>query len=279
MDSMDIINFSTEIEKNYGIDASQLDLTGDTKVKDIEEKIKNPPKEAERLPFFSFPYNIFFIVVRTIFQFLIFPFARMLYRTRITGKQNLKDIDAPSAFISNHVSVMDSLVILYSLPLRIRVKLTVVMSIGHHFSNFFGKKGNILRRFIEGIGFYLFVSLFLNVIPLSREYGFQQVFRNIGMAIDRGWHVLVFPEGGVTEDGKMQDFEPGIGVICKDMKIPVIPMRIEGLWNILRNGLLPYGHLPKLPMVKVKIGKQDYFKEGSYQEIAENLHHIVKDKL
>ncbi len=279
MDSMDIINFSTEIEKNYGIDSSQLDLTGDTKVKDIEEKIKNPPKESERLPFFSFPYNKFFIVVRTIFQFLIFPFARMLYRSKVTGKQNLKDIDTPSAFISNHVSVMDSLVILYSLPLRIRVKLSVVMSIGHHFSNFFGKKGNILRRFIEGIGFYLFVSLFLNVIPLSREYGFQQVFRNIGMAIDRGWHVLIFPEGGVTEDGKMQDFEPGIGVICKDMKIPVVPMKIDGLWNILRNGLLPYGHLPKLPMVKVKIGKQNYFKEGSYQEIAENLHHIVKDKL
>ncbi len=279
MDSMDIINFSTEIEKNYGIDSSQLDLSGETKIKDIEEKIKNPSKIPAKLPFFSFSYNLFFVILRTVFQFLIFPFARMLYRTKVKGKQNLKNIDMPSAFISNHVSVMDSLVIIYSLPLNIRKKLTVVMSIGHHFSNFFGKKENIARRLIEGIGFYLFVSLFLNVIPLSREFGFEQVFKNIGRAIDKGWNVLIFPEGGVTKDGKLQDFEPGIGVICKDMKIPVIPIRIDGLYNILRNGLLPWGHIPRLPMVEVKIGKQAYFKKGSYEEIAKNLHNIVKEKL
>jgi len=203
----------------------------------------------------------------------------MLYRTRIEGSSNLGNIHIPSAFISNHVSVMDTLVILYSLPLHIRKKIAVVMSTGHHFTSYFSRKGNILKRAIEAMGFYLFISLYVNVIPLSRVYGFDQVFKNIGTAADRGWNILIFPEGAVTPDGDINDFEPGIGIICKDMKMPVMPMRIYGLYNILRNGLLPWGHLPRIPMVRVVIGKQESFRKGNYAEIAHRLFKIIKDGL
>ncbi|MBM3700668.1 MAG: AMP-binding protein [Actinobacteria bacterium] len=279
LDSLDIISLSTEIEKNYGIDASQLDLTADTKIADIEEKIKNPPKKSGKLPFYNFAYNWFFVGLRTVFQIFIFPFARLLYRTRIDGRDNLKQFDRPTVFISNHVSVMDTLVIIYSLPLKIRARLAVVMSIGHHFNRFFSGQGNIFRRLIEGAGFFLFISLFINVIPLARHAGFDQVFKNIGMAIDRGWNILIFPEGAVTLDGNIQEFEPGIGLICKDMKAPVIPLRIDGLFNILRNGLLPFGHMPKMPLVKVKISKQAYHKEGDYRQIAGKLYKIMTEEM
>ncbi|MHB1347734.1 MAG: AMP-binding protein [Candidatus Humimicrobiaceae bacterium] len=278
-DSLDIISFSTELEDRYGIDASVLDLTSQTKIKDIEEKIKNPPKRKNILPFFKFSYNYFFIFIRTFFQYLIFPFVRMLYRTWIDGRQNLQDIDRPTAFISNHVSLMDSLVILYSLPLKSRMKLAVVMSIGHHFTNFFARRGNIFRRIVEGAGFYLLVSLFINVIPLSRVFGFEQVFKNVGKAIDMGWDILVFPEGAITPDGKIHEFESGIGIITKDMKVPVVPIRIDGLYGILRNGILPFGHLPMIPMITVKIGKQAYYKEGLYAEISKKLYRIIAQKL
>jgi len=276
MDSLDIMSFSSELEKHFDIDASQLDITSDTKIKDIEERIKNPPKKTKILPFFNFAYNPLFTFLRTVFQYLIFPFVRMTYRTRIKGRENLKGIDMPTAFISNHVSFIDSLVILYSLPLNIRKKISVVMSIGHHFNYYFGKKGNIIRRIIEAIGFYLLIILFVNVIPLSRIFGFEQVFKNIGTAVDRGWNILIFPEGGITTDGSIRKFEPGIGIISSDMKIPVIPVRIDGLYNILRNGLLPWGHLPKLPLVKVNIGGQEYYRTGEYEEIAEKLYEKVK---
>ncbi len=279
MDSMDIISFSSEIEKKYGVDASQLNLSGETKIKDIEEQLKSPPSKKTSLPFFSFAYSWFFVALRTVFQYLIFPFVRMLYRTRIRGKQNLKKLNTPTAFISNHVSVMDTLVILFTLPVRLRAKVTVVMSIGHHFNHYFQKKGNILRRLIEGLGFYLFISLYVNVIPLSQQFGFDQVFKNAGKAADRGWNILIFPEGSVTQDGRLQEFEPGIGVICKDMKLPVVPMRIKGLFNILRKGILPWGHRPRLPMVEVHIGQQVSLRKGSYEQIAQKLHHILKQEL
>ncbi|MCL5070572.1 MAG: 1-acyl-sn-glycerol-3-phosphate acyltransferase [Actinobacteria bacterium] len=90
-----------------------------------------------------------------------------------------------------------------------------------------------------------------------------------------GWDILVFPEGAVTPDGKIHEFESGIGIITKDMKIPVVPIRIDGLYRILRNGILPFGHLPRIPVVTVKIGKQSYYKEGQYKEISKKLYHII----
>jgi len=276
MDSLDIVSFSSELEKQFDIDTSQLEITADTKIKDIEEKLKNPLPNRQMLPFFNFAYNGYFIFLRTVFQYLIFPFVRILYRCRIKGGKNLRHIDMPASFISNHVSLMDSLVILYSLPLNIRKKMTVVMSIGHHFSYYFAKKGNIMRRVLEAVGFYLFISLFINVIPLSRVFGFDQVFKNIGTAVDRGWNILIFPEGGITTDGSIKKFEPGIGIISRDMKMPVIPVRIDGLYNILRNGLIPWGHMPRLPVVTVNIGSQESYREGEYEDIAGRLFEKIK---
>lgn len=50
---------------------------------------------------------------------------------------------------------------------------------------------------------------------------------------------------------------------------------IDGLHDILHNGILPLGHFPKIPLVRVSCGKQVETMEGSYQEIAHNLRGIV----
>jgi long-chain acyl-CoA synthetase len=118
-------------------------------------------------------------------------------------------------------------------------------------------------------------------LPLSRTHGFKQVLENAGRLIDRGWHLLIFPEGGVTTDGKMRKFESGIGIVAADMRVPVIPVKIEGLYNMLRNGILPWGHRPKWPKVKITFGKPLHFKKAdySYQEIAGILEETIRNIL
>jgi long-chain acyl-CoA synthetase len=153
------------------------------------------------------------------------------------------------------------------------------MSIEYHFQNFFYRKGLLARRIIEAIGFYLLVNLAINTCPLSRTHGFKQVLENTGKLIDRGWSVLIFPEGEVTLDGNIGKFESGIGLIALDMKVPVVPVKIEGLYNILRDGILPWGHIPKWPRVKVTFGKPVIFKNKSYTEVADELEDIIRNKL
>jgi 1-acyl-sn-glycerol-3-phosphate acyltransferase len=44
--------------------------------------------------------------------------------------------------------------------------------------------------------------------------------------------VLVFPEGHHTTDGKIRPFRSGIGLLAKNLQIPVVPMRIDGLFEL-----------------------------------------------
>lgn len=69
----------------------------------------------------------------------------------------------------------------------------------------------------------------LQCVSPARGGGLRQSFAHAGKALDRGYHVLVFPEGGRSVDGRLQAFEPGIGLLAIDSEVPVLPIYIEGL--------------------------------------------------
>jgi long-chain acyl-CoA synthetase len=79
------------------------------------------------------------------------------------------------------------------------------------------------------------VSL-LNLFPLPREAGFRESFAFAGETVDRGYSVLLFPEGRHTEDGTIRPFRAGIGLLANSLRIPVVPMRIDGLFELKRAG-------------------------------------------
>ncbi len=45
--------------------------------------------------------------------------------------------------------------------------------------------------------------------------------------------VCIFPEGGLTPDGSVQEFKSGIERIIKETPVPVIPMALNNLWGSL----------------------------------------------
>jgi long-chain acyl-CoA synthetase len=102
------------------------------------------------------------------------------------------------------------------------------------------------------------VSL-LNLFPLPREAGFRQSFDFAGELVDRGYSVLVFPEGRHTTDGKTLPFRSGISLLANNLGIPIVPMRIDGLFEVKQAGkkfARPY-------TVTVKIGAPLRFPQAS----------------
>src|SRR5260370_39401108 len=90
----------------------------------------------------------------------------------------------------------------------------------------------LAQRWAYQLGYWLATLLF-NVFPLPQFSGFRESFRFAGESVDRGHSVLVFPEGEVnnSEDGRMASFQSGIGLLSKNLGLPIIPMRLDGVWQ------------------------------------------------
>ena len=88
-----------------------------------------------------------------------------------------------------------------------------------------------LQRLIS-VGKYILVVSLFNVFPLPQKSGFRKSFEFAGETMDRGYSVLVFPEGARTKDGEMKPFMEGIGLLAKKLDVPIVPVRIDGLYEL-----------------------------------------------
>jgi long-chain acyl-CoA synthetase len=88
-----------------------------------------------------------------------------------------------------------------------------------------------------------------NVFPLPRSAGFRQSFQHAGEALDRGYNVLVFPEGRRSDDGRLLSFRSGIGLLVEQSKTQVLPIALVGLGEM-------------------KLGRQRWFRSGRLRVIV-----------
>jgi long-chain acyl-CoA synthetase len=131
---------------------------------------------------------------------------------------------------------------------------------------------NIFQRTIEIVSYWLVTALF-NVFPLPQRSGFRQSFAFAGESIDRGHSVIVFPEGRRTTDGEMSAFRAGIGILAQQLKVPVVPMRIDGLFPLKKEER----RFARQGELRVILGEPVQFPdEMTEDEIAKDLETRVK---
>jgi len=141
--------------------------------------------------------------------------------------------EEPMLIVANHVTTYDAPLVQYALPGPVRRRLAVAMS-GEmledfrHFRN--PEHGPRYGRF-DPLGplSYLLVTALFNVFPLPRQRDFQASFAHAGEALDRGFNVLVFPEGARSTEGGLARFRPGIGLLARQSRASVLPVAIRGL--------------------------------------------------
>lgn len=256
LDSLGRVELLGALEDHYQVDIDEAAFTAATTVGDIEKMIREGaretavqyeyPKWAQRFPVTWIRFVVFYLV--------ILPLTRLMSRTTVFGAEQL-DVRAPVLFIANHIAMVDAALILLALPARFQRKLAIAM------------EGEVLRgwrypqagagwfvRMILLAQYVLVVSLF-NVFPLPQKSGFRRSFAFAGETMDRGYSVLVFPEGSRTRDGEMQPFMEGIGLLAKNLDVPVVPAKIDGLYEMKRQGK----HFARRGRITVTIGEQMSF--------------------
>ena len=125
------------------------------------------------------------------------------------------------------------------------------------------------------IAYFLVTALF-NVFPLPRLRDFQRSFAHAGEALDRGYHVLVFPEGTRSEAGKLARFRPGIGLLVKQSDTAVLPIAIRGLGELKARGRGWF----RLGNIEIHVGEPIRFAPDTPEAaITDRLHQVVETLL
>jgi long-chain acyl-CoA synthetase len=182
------------------------------------------------------PWNWFFAPLRDAFQELVSrPLIWLLGSPRITLPAG--DLpDGPLLVIANHVTAYDGALILYALPRRLRRRLAIAM-VGEMLLDL--KRGRNQGNWFLNLAAppqYWLVTALYNVFPMPRAHGFRKSFQHAGEAMDRGYNVLIFPEGARYYEGGIRPFRQGIGLIVQEARVPVLPVALLGLEEMHREG-------------------------------------------
>jgi len=170
---------------------------------------------------------------------LFFTYFTFGHSFRFAGRHHVPKT-GPALLIANHVSYIDPLLVALGSPRHVSF-----LARANLFRGFFG-------RFLRTV----------NTYPVDQEGFAREGIQAMIDLLRQGKVVLIFPEGNRAWDGVMQSFRPGIHLILKKTRTPIVPCGIAGAFETLpRSRTLPIpGHSPLfLPPGKctmaVSIGK------------------------
>jgi long-chain acyl-CoA synthetase len=163
----------------------------------------------------------------------LLPLTRVFAWISVEGLHHLDNLEGPVIFAANHQSHMDAPVILAALPGNWRRQVAPAMAKEFFKAHFFPEQHSRKTWFLKSVEYYLSAAFF-NAFPLpQREAGAKQTLRYAGELISEGYSILIFPEGKRTEQGEIQPFRPGIGMMASRLGVPVIPIRLAGIDRVL----------------------------------------------
>ncbi|MBS1806497.1 MAG: AMP-binding protein [Acidobacteria bacterium] len=211
--------------------------------------------------------------VRSAFLELIAqPFVWFLGNPRVEAPAHLAS-DEPMLIICNHVTAYDGALVEYALPGRMRRRVAAAM-LGEMLDDYRHFRNPDTGRFmLFGPAAYWLVTALYNVFPLPRRRDFQRSFSHAGEALDRGYNVLVFPEGTRSPAGQLARFRPGIGLLVKQAHAPVLPVALNGLGELKARGRGWF----RSGKLEVRVGKPLRFGPlETESQITESLHSAVE---
>ncbi|MBU4224020.1 1-acyl-sn-glycerol-3-phosphate acyltransferase [Patescibacteria group bacterium] len=196
----------------------------------------------------------------------IYLFLKFFVHYEIEGQENLRGLENKSIiFASNHASYIDGPISAAAMPRK---------SFYPH--EFFPIRFLVLREFFNwknrfSFPFSILMTTYVRIngsIPVDKADG--DLLKALGetiKALNNRAHVWIYPEGGMTKDGKLRQGKRGVAFLHQQTKASIVPVGIIGNFGILSTKTLL-----RKNKVKVKIGKPIYsLGEISLEEGAEKV--------
>jgi long-chain acyl-CoA synthetase len=201
-----------------------------------------------------------------LFKYIFVFIFRFFWLLRIEGKDNLPG-QGPYLICPNHASFLDGLFIFCCLPFKIAMNT--------YFLGYQKIFEHPLLGWINKDARFLSVDTSVHLIEAMQAVSFVLWRRKIA---------CIFPEGIRSIDANIKEFKKGVGILIKELDIPVVPVYIRGSHQSWPRGT----RLPRFYPVKVIFGKAVTLKElingarqrseaspDSYESIARQLREEV----
>ncbi len=208
--------------------------------------------------FFGVAAHAYFAAPHLSLRFLTDLLIHFFYRLDKQGFEHLPET-GPAVLVCNHVSFVDSIVIMAA----IRRPIRFVMDYHIHRT--------------PVVGFLFRHSRTIPIATAKENLALKETaFAAVAHALKNGELIGLFPEGRITHTGEINHFRYGVGRIVSETPVPVIPMALRGLWgSFFSRRYGPAMSQPSLlrPFAKIElvVGEPVPPEQGS----PENLQEIV----
>ena len=144
------------------------------------------------------------------------PYTRYLATLDVRGLEHVSG-RGPFVFVANHTSNLDTPLVIASVPAAVRKRLVVAAAM----DNFFMDRGRAIRT-----------VLMFNAIPIDRHRVNRRSAQLALELVQDHWHLLIYPEGGRSPDGQLQEFKGGAAYLAERAHATVIPTFIHGAGHL-----------------------------------------------
>lgn len=265
LDSLMRVELVTRIEECHGVLIDERLINAKTTVADLEYIIAHaaPIKKIPRVK--KWPRSWWARASRSGLQDIILLFPRLFFKVNVEGDEHLNELKESAIFMPNHVSLIDGLIVMMALPRRLRKKISFAAAYDVLYQDYWA-----MRPLAE---------LLANAFPFPRreQEHVATGLLNMGIMLDDGYNVVVFPEGRMSEDGKLQPLKRGTGLVVIEMSCPVVPIMLKGVED-----LIPYNCLipRKRGTITVIIGKPITFdRTMSYDQATQKVEQVLRSMM
>lgn len=202
----------------------------------------------------------------TLFKYLCgrliyFVLFRTLLRFRVRGLGYLPG-NGPYLICPNHQSYLDPFLLVSALPYRVFKRLFFV---GYSF--FFSS------------GFMKLAARLMNIVPVDPDAHLLSAMKTGASGLRDGHILCIFPEGGRSYDGELQQFKKGAAILSRELSVPIIPVGIQGAHRVWpRDSIRIRPH-----KVSLRFGKALFPSQGNatdpYQADTDTLRDAVASLL
>lgn len=263
LDSLLRVELVARIEEQFGVAVAESKITPATTVMQLQTLIDEAQPVSDVWQYKRWLIHPFMVGLRWLVQRLILPLSSSFMALRVEGVENLADLTGPVVFMPNHNSTLDSLAVLKALPDPKRGHLAFAAAADVFFAQY--------------PWLVWFIELLLHIFPFPRQEGenVRYGLDYLGRLLDDGWSIVVYPEGQMSETGKLLPLKRGAGLIATAMDVPVVPVKIIGAEQVVPIGKV----VPRRRgEVTVRFGKPMHFRRSdSYIEATTDIEKAMRE--